>query len=115
MPDLDTAAPCFNIQRIFPQASDAGWEAFGERDQETFVDRLGNLVLLETSPNQGLANAAYASKRPGLAASAITNTRQLAERFENWTPEALAVRQAQIGRAATGIWRVSQMARITAY
>ena len=67
-------------------------------------------MLLETSRNQSLANAAYASKRPALASSAITNTRQLAERFETWTPEALAIRQAQMARAATGIWRVSQLA-----
>jgi hypothetical protein len=66
-------------------------------------------VLLETSRNQSLANAAYASKRLALAASAITTTRQLAECFDSWTPETLAACQAQIARAATGIWRVSQL------
>ncbi len=108
--DLDPAATGFNIEHIFPQAADAGWEAFSERDQEMFVDRLGNLALLEASRNQSLANAAYASKRPALASSAITTTRQLAECFESWTPETLAARQAQMARAATGIWRVSQLA-----
>jgi len=52
----------------------------------TQCNRLGNLVLLETNRNKSLANAAYASKRPALTSSAITNTRQLVERFETWTP-----------------------------
>jgi hypothetical protein len=49
--DLNPATPGFNIEHIFPQAADAGWQAFNERDQEVFVHRLGNLVLLETSRN----------------------------------------------------------------
>ena len=48
------------------------WEICRERDQETFVHRLGNLVLLETSRNKSLANAAHANKRSALAASAST-------------------------------------------
>ena len=108
--DLDPAAPGFNIEHIFPQSADAGWEAFSERDQDAFVDRLGNLVLLESSSNRNLAYAPYASKQAVLNASTFITTRQLAECFDSWTPETLAARQAQMARAATGIWRVSQLA-----
>jgi hypothetical protein len=73
------------------------------------VHRLGNQVLLETALNRDLANAPYADKRPALIASAITTTRQLAEMVDDWTPETLASRQAQMARRATAIWRIAQL------
>ena len=44
-----------------------------------------------------------------LSASAITTTRQLAETYDDWTPETLAACQAQMARRATAIWRVAQL------
>ena len=73
------------------------------------MHRLGNQVLLETALNRDLANAPYADKRPALIASAITTTRQLAEMVDDWTPETLASRQAQMARRATAIWRIAQL------
>jgi hypothetical protein len=107
--DLDPVAAGLSIEHIFPQAADAGWDAFSERDQDTFVHRLGNLALLESALNRDLANAPYASKRPALAASAITTTRHLAATYDDWTPETLAARQAQMARRATAIWRIAQL------
>jgi len=107
--ELDPVAAGLSIEHIFPQAADAGWEAFSERDQETFVHRLGNLALLETALNRDLANAPYADKRPALIASAITPTRQLAEMVDDLTPETLALRQAQMAKLATAIWRIAQL------
>jgi len=107
--DLASVAAGFSIKPIFPQAADAGWDAFSERDQDTFVHRLGNLALLETAFNRDLANAPYASKRPALAASAITTTRHLSDIYDDWTPETLAARQPQIVRRSTAIWRIAQL------
>ena len=107
--ELDPVAAGLSIEHIFPQAADAGWEAFSERDQVTFVYRLGNLALLETALNRDLANAPYASKRPALAASAITTSRLLAEMVDDWMPETLASQQAQMAWRATAIWRVAQL------
>lgn len=96
--DLDTEANGLSIEHLFPQAADAGWEAFSERDQDTFVHRLGNLALLETTLNRDLANAPYADKRVALAASsAIITTRQVTETYDAWTPETLATRQGPDG------------------
>ena len=105
---IDPAAPGFSLEHLFPQSPDAGWEAFSERDQDSFIHRLGNLALLETSLNGDLANRSYAEKRPALQASAVTSTRQLAERYDTWTPDSLNDRQAQMARRATGIWRIAQ-------
>lgn len=58
--EIDPTATGFNIEHISPQAPDAGWDAFSERDQEAFMHRLGDLVLLETSLNGDLANRPYA-------------------------------------------------------
>jgi hypothetical protein len=108
--ELDLVTPGISIEHIFPQAADAGWDAFSELDQEAFVDRLGNLALLEVALNRNLGNSPYPSKRSALAASAITTTRQLAETYEHWTPETLATRQAQMAKRATAIWRIAQLA-----
>lgn len=75
--DLDPAAPGFSIEHIFSQAPDAGWEPFNAHDQDTFVDRLGKLVLLETSSSKrNRANAPYATNQAVQSTGTFITTRQ---------------------------------------
>ncbi len=67
------------------------------------------VAVIETAFNRDLANAPYTGKQPALAASAITPTRQLTETYDDWSPETLAARQAQIVRRAPAIWRITQL------
>ena len=107
--DFDVDSPVYTIEHVLPQSPDAGWDAFSDRDLESFVYRLANMVMLEAGANRSVGNRPYAEKRPALAGSAIILTKRLAEQNDEWTPARLAARQQQLAAIATGIWRVTQM------
>lgn len=107
--DFDVDSPVYTIEHVLPQSPDAGWDAFSDRDLESFVYRLANMVMLEAGANRSVGNRPYAEKRPALAGSAIILTKRLAEQNDEWTPARLAARQQQLAAIATGIWRVTQL------
>lgn len=108
--DFDPESADFSIEHVLPQAPGDGWEAFADRDLETFVYRLANMVMLERARNRDLANRPYAEKRPVLNASKLLLTRRLAEETDDWTPERLVERQRKLAQLATGFWRIAQLA-----
>ena len=105
---LDAAS--YTIEHVLPKSPEAGWDAFNERDFETFVHRLANMVLLEKKPNQDIGNMCYADKRPILQKSTVPLTQKLAANYDDWTPEQLSARQQQLARIATSVWRIDQLA-----
>lgn len=107
--DFDVDSPAYTIEHVLPQSPDAGWDAFSDRDLESFAYRLANMVMLEAGANRSAGNRPYAEKRPALAGSAIVLTRRLAEQNDEWTPTRLSARQQQLAAIATGIWRVTQL------
>ena len=107
--DFDVDSPAYTIEHVLPQSPDAGWDAFSDRDLESFVYRLANMVMLEAGANRSVGHRPYAEKRPALAGSAIILTKRLAEQNDVWTPARLAARQQQLAAIAAGIWRVAQL------
>ena len=67
------------------------------------------MALLAKGANRGIANAAYAVKRPVLKASGFGLTRRLAEENADWTPEWIEARQKLLGKLATAIWRIDTL------
>jgi len=108
--EFDVDSPAYSIEHVLPQSPDAGWDAFNDRDLETFVYRIANMVMLESGANRDIGNRPYGDKRPVLAASGLLLTRRLAEQNEEWTPERLAARQQHLAAVATSVWRVAQLA-----
>lgn len=107
--DFDADSPVYTIEHVLPQSPDVGWDAFNDRDLETFVYRLGNMVMLEAGKNKDIGNRPYADKRPVLQQSALHLTRKLAEENTEWTPERLDARQKQLANLATSAWRIAQI------
>lgn len=108
--DFDVDSPAYTIEHVLPQSPDVGWDAFSDRDLESFVYRIANMVMLEAGPNRAVGNRPYVEKRPVLGASDITLTRRLAAENDEWTPARLEARQQQLASRATAVWRVSQLA-----
>ena len=98
-----------SIEHILPVQAGIGWEAFPENEYESYVDRLGNVTLLEPGKNRDLAQSDYAAKRSAYAESAYQPTKELAERYEEWTPEAVNRRQRWMATEAVSIWRIEQL------
>lgn len=108
--EFDADSPSYTIEHVLPQSPEDGWDAFNDRDLETFVYRLGNMIMLESGKNKEIGNKPYADKRPVLQQSGILLTRRLAEENTEWTPERLDARQKQLAHLATSVWRIAQLA-----
>lgn len=107
--DFDADSPNYTIEHVLPQSPEAGWDAFNDRDLETFVYRLANMAMLEAGKNKDIGNRPYAEKRPVLLQSSLYLTKKLAEDNDDWLPERLAARQRQLANLATTVWRIAQL------
>ena len=107
--EFDADSPVYTIEHVLPQSPESGWDAFNDRDLETFVYRLGNMTMLEAGRNKDIGNKPYVDKRPVLQQSRLHLTKTLAEENTNWLPERLDARQKQLARIATAVWRIAQL------
>lgn len=95
------------IEHILPQNFDDSWvEAFGVLKPENYIERLGNLTLLEASRNRDGANQPYEKKLLLYRESAYTITQQIAETDpDTWNVSKLERRQRQMAQDAKVIWK----------
>ena len=107
--DFDPESSAYTLEHVLPQSPGKGWEAFNDRDLESLVFRLSNMVMLETGRNRDAGNKPYAEKRKVLQESAISLTQKLAEENEDWNPERLNARQRQLAKIAASVWRIAQL------
>jgi len=107
--DFDADSSAYTIEHVLPQSPKEGWDVFNDRDLETFVYRLGNMVMLEAGKNKDIANYPYADKRPILQQSGMYLTRKLAEENADWLPDRLDARQKQLANLAASVWRIAQL------
>lgn len=107
--ELDHDGNSFNIEHICPVNPNGGWSDFTDEDIEVMTYRLGNMTLLQTSANKNLGNAEYSEKRPVYSDSVYAMTKEIAEKFEEWTPRAIVKRQQAMAKIATAVWRIPQL------
>jgi hypothetical protein len=94
------------LEHVFPKTpSDTDWLEFAEDDRRLFKTRLGNLCLLQMTPNSTMPNNSYAAKRPFLKDSSYKLTEMIAEN-EKWSPEEVEARQAQMAKHAVKAWPI---------
>ncbi len=106
---IDFESGSVSLEHICPTNPFEGWEQFTDEEIESLTSRIGNMLLLETNLNRHIGNSPYSIKRPAYAKSALHSPRDLAEICEDWTPDRIDVRQQEMARTATSIWRVSQL------
>jgi hypothetical protein len=105
----DYSSDAVSIEHVLPVQPAPGWDTFPENELESFVDRLGNVTLLEPNKNKDLAQSDYSVKRPVYETSAYQLTRELAQRYEEWTPEGMNRRQRWMADQAVTIWKIGQL------
>jgi len=103
----DYEADAGSIEHILPENPSAAWtQYFSEERQKDFIDRLGNLTLLEPTLNRQVGNVLLADKLPFYAQSGYGQARDIVELgIQEWTPAALNARQQRMARRATHLWR----------
>ena len=106
---VDFESSKISLEHICPTNPDNGWEQFTDEEVDALSSRLGNMLLLEDGSNRNVGNAEYDVKRAAYGSSGYESTRNVAEDYDEWTPERIDARQSAMARLATGIWRVSQL------
>jgi len=95
------------IEHILPENPCREWEdAISEDKRDKLVYRVGNLSLLEASPNRAIGNETYLGKIDQYRASSYTLSQQLAvEAPTEWTEALIDNRQKKMAERAAHVWR----------
>ncbi len=103
---LDFEDSRITLEHICPLNPEDGWDQFGEGGLDAQTSRLGNMALLEASPNRKVGNADYEAKRTVFASSRFQTTQDITRRYAEWTPQAIEARQEAMARTAAATWRI---------
>jgi len=95
-----------NLEHVLPQrATAADWGAHLSADErKEYVHRLGNLALLQKGPNGRIGNKSFAVKKPVLAGSAFTLTKEIGA-VADWGKEEIQARQGRLATLALKVWK----------
>jgi hypothetical protein len=92
-----------HVEHIYPQTPLAG-QRWATHDR--FINRMGNLSLLDKRINSGIRNGGFAAKKPHYAKSEIMMTNEL-NALEDWTEERIAVRQDSFAAMVPALWPIN--------
>jgi len=119
-------ASTVDIEHILPQNPTAHVrDAFDKKEQyDEYVEKLGNLTLLEKTINTSVSNEAYDKKLPGYRQSAFLLTKSLVEKpqvgvntslnravrdlqaFSEWDSPSIESRQKMLATLARSVWSI---------
>jgi hypothetical protein len=93
-----------NLEHILPEKPKSGeWGAFDAEQRALFTGRLGNLAILQRTPNSDIENKPFDEKSPIYAQSGFLLTKQIAE-YPHWAPSAVSDRQKKLANLAKTTW-----------
>lgn len=91
-----------NVEHVMPVTPSEAWKIDAET-AATFHKKLGNMVLLGAKENVAIGNGPFTKKKPVLAESPYTTTKDVAKR-NKWGPEEIRTRQAGMADLAPKVW-----------
>jgi hypothetical protein len=95
------------LEHVLPtNPKDGVWNQLTVEEQEEYVNRLGNLALLQKKPNSDLGNESFAVKRSVRAAEDLVLTKEIGKRSE-WGKKEIEGRQAELAKLAVKAWPLS--------
>ncbi len=94
------------LEHILPKKPESGtWTEFQEETRRHYTSRIGNLCLLQQTPNSSMPNVCFASKKPFFKDSEFSLTSDLAK-IDDWTPAKIETRQAAMSELAIKAWPI---------
>jgi hypothetical protein len=91
-----------HVEHIYPQAppQEQRWANHAE-----FVNRIGNLTLLDKRLNQEIKNSSFSTKKQqAYSASRLEIAKELLGYGDDWSPSLIETRQDRLCKLAEGIW-----------
>lgn len=94
-----------NLEHILPRDADSKvWASFDADEHASLFNRLGNEVLLDAKENGALNAKGFKEKAKVYEKSALGLTSDVAKKFADWNPEAIAQRQKDLAALAVKTW-----------
>ena len=93
-----------NLEHVIPASFDnSKWSDINKSDAEAYLNRIGNMCLLQAEKNSDAANLNFEEKKKIYKASAYLLTNQLAE-LDKWGIEEIEKRQKTLAELAVKTW-----------
>jgi uncharacterized protein with ParB-like and HNH nuclease domain len=89
-----------HVEHIYPQTPE---DSARFANHDAYINRIGNLTLLDSRFNASIKNGDFASKKPTYAKSEVRMTQELG-RLRKWDQKSIEVRQADFADLALKIW-----------
>ncbi len=94
------------LEHIMPKTKPQEWLGAAKDDEEYigYVNRLGNLTLIEREKNRVANNASFTKKKAdAFSKSDILITKELCD-YADWTVSEIVIRQKKLAKTAVKIW-----------
>jgi hypothetical protein len=95
--------PEINLEHILPQSPAANWKHFDVETARAYTNRIGNLVLLQATPNSDIGNADFETKKTAFQISEYSLTKDVAA-FPALSPTEISQRQQHLAQLAVQTW-----------
>jgi uncharacterized protein with ParB-like and HNH nuclease domain len=97
------------IEHVMPQTLDERWENYlgndWERVHHDYLNNIGNLTLIATSPDQSLQNKLFSEKKKEwYSQSNIGLTKEINQKWNRWTEAEIKERANLLAERAVKIW-----------
>ncbi|MCM1981988.1 DUF262 domain-containing protein [Lyngbya confervoides] len=96
-----------NLEHILPRNPGRKWLLdINNKDYKLYINRLGNMTLLDSVPNRKLGNSLFESKmKEAYKKSSLRITKDL-EKYSVWGISEIEDRQKELAKVACQVWRL---------
>lgn len=98
-----------NLEHVLPQNPSSNWGHISAEDAQVYYNRIGNLALLQKTPNSKIGNTSPIDKQPTLSASEIRLTRMIGNEIlatGTWNILQIKERQKKLAKLAVKAWSI---------
>jgi Protein of unknown function DUF262/Protein of unknown function (DUF1524) len=94
-----------NLEHVLPKKPEGNWPEFNEEEVRLYVNRIGNLALLQASKNSDLRSEGFDIKKEVYQSSPYALTKQISQ-AEIWNKQSIIDRQKTLADYALIAWNL---------
>ena len=105
---VDPDAKNVNLEHVLPQNVTASWKSYFSKksDPEEFVDRIGNLTLLNTTINRTAADKSFPDKKRLALDRSTLKINGFFKGVSSWGDRQIIQRQDGLAKTALEVWKL---------
>ena len=102
----DASGRKVTLEHVMPKNPSKEWAHIPEDDLKEYSDHIGNLTILESGKNRGIANSGFEKKRRIAFTTSKLVINESISLCHKWTISEIQQRGQQLAKHAKAIWRV---------